>query len=83
MGMSIRNAETVAKIRKLAALKGVGLTEAIDAAVDREIARLSENAPDRTHPIYAATEKAQKALGFFGKTTEPLPKSFFDELYED
>jgi hypothetical protein len=81
MGLSIRNPETVALARKLASRKGQGLTETIHQALEKEIAALDAAKADTRHPIYAATEAFHKAIGLKG-TTEPLPKSFYDDLYE-
>lgn len=60
MGLSIKNAETVDKVRRLAKLKRKGLTEAVDEAVSHELQRLQPIATKRQADAMAVIRRIQK-----------------------
>lgn len=65
MALSIRNPETEAAVRELAATTGLSLTEAIDMAVRGELARRDnseEAVEERRQRIQAATEWARSKI---------------------
>lgn len=80
MAFHIRNAETEALARRLAALKKVGLTEVVHDALRRELERelgkpsLVEKGVAFTRALRA---KGQPERGF------PADREFIDSLYED
>jgi antitoxin VapB len=80
MAFHIKNRETEALARKVAALKGVGLTEAVHDALRKELER-EEQQPDLIERSIAFA-KALRARGRpdLGK---PADKDFIDSLYED
>ncbi|GIL00301.1 MAG: hypothetical protein BroJett030_02000 [Alphaproteobacteria bacterium] len=79
MPFHIRNRETDALARKLAAAKGVGLTEAVHEALANELAR------ERAKPSLVETGVAflhrLKARGD-PRSAMPADKVFIDSLYE-
>ncbi len=80
MPFYIKNAETDALARKVAALKKTGLTEAVHAALAHELERESAK------PTLAEVSRAFAArLRAKGDPTKALPadKEFIDSLYED
>lgn len=60
MGLSIKNAETVGKVRRLAKLTRKGLTDAVDAAVTRELQRLQPAESRRRADAMATIRRIQK-----------------------
>lgn len=79
MAFHIKNAETEALARKLAALRGVGLTEAVTSALRSELER-EERKPDLVERIREFGERVR------GKGRPelrgPADKTFIDSLYE-
>lgn len=78
MGLSIKNEDVEARVRRLAAATGVGVTEAIDAAVSEKLARL-----DADRDALAAQRSAalDDLLDRFGPL-DPLDlKAIDDEMY--
>ena len=60
MGLSIKNASTVSKVRRLAKLKRKGLTEAVDEAVSHELHRLRPVGTKRQADTMAILRRIQK-----------------------
>lgn len=80
MAFHIRNPETDALARKLASVKGVGLTEAVHQALSNELRR-DVSKPD----LLEFTRKFVKELREKGNPElgKPVDKEFIDSLYED
>ena len=79
MGLSIRNPETAALARKVAHLKGKGITETLHELLQRESEALTPAPENKT--VLGATEVFWERAGLTGKHTETLPKSFYDDLW--
>jgi antitoxin VapB len=79
MAFHVRDRETDALVRKLAAQKGVGLTEAVRLAVTAEIERKEADVQVRLKKIKALTDEIAKRP----RTGLKADKAFFDDLYED
>jgi hypothetical protein len=60
MGLSIKNAATVSKVRRLAKLRRKGLTEAVDEAVSHELQRLQSADSKRPMDVMATLRRIQK-----------------------
>lgn len=60
MGLSIKNADTVNKVRRLAKLKRKGLTEVVDEAVSHELGRWRTSATKRRADTLTAIRRIQK-----------------------
>ncbi len=80
MGLSIRNAETVAKARRLAALQGLGITKAIDDALDLAIAEHEAKASPKL-TARQATERLWASLERYPKAGPEADKAFFDDMW--
>lgn len=80
MAFHIKNAETDALARKVAALKGTGLTEAVHAALLNELRREQTQSTLVERSIEFARRLRAK-----GDPSKGLPadKAFIDSLYED
>lgn len=80
MAFHIRNPETDALARKVAAVKGVGLTEAVHEALRHELERA---APEQD--LIEASHAFARRLRQLGNPERGLPadKEFIDSLYED
>lgn len=80
MAFHIKNPETDALARKVAAAKGIGLTQAVHEALSNELER-EQGKPDLVERTRAFAE-ALRARGRpdLGK---PADKDFIDSLYED
>jgi antitoxin VapB len=80
MTILIKNPETDALARKVAKLKGVGLTQAVHAALERELDAIDAR-PSFVERGLAFAERLRKQgnpeLGL------PVDKAFIDSLYED
>lgn len=80
MAFHIRNPETDALARKVAAAKGVGLTEAVHEALRNELERQGGKSDliEKSHAF-------ARALRARGNPERGLPadKDFIDSLYED
>lgn len=79
MTILIRNAETDALARKLAKLKGVGITEAVHDALRREL-----DAIDAKPSLVERGVKMTRELRAKGDPAKGMPadKEFIDWLYE-
>jgi antitoxin VapB len=80
MTVLIKNRETDALIRRVAKLKGVGLTEAVHEAVENELKRANEGMSlvERSRAFtQRLMERARPDPG------QPVDKEFIDSLYED
>lgn len=79
MAFHIKNAETEALARRLAALRRVGLTEAVTGALRNELER-EEAKPDLVERALAFSRRVRAEgrpdLG------QPADKAFIDSLYE-
>ena len=80
MAFHIKNPETDALARKVAALKKIGLTEAVHGALARELEREQEKPSEIEAWIkfardFRARGNPEKGL--------PADKDFIDSLYED
>jgi len=87
MGLNIKNSQTEANIRALAARTGESLTEAIDAAVREKLSRLDQELSsthpeppvlERLGPLLDAIAAERKAKGDTRSSREVL-----DELYDE
>lgn len=84
MALSIRNKDTEAAVRRLAARTGVGLTEAIDDAVQRRLAELDRERTDPSPQAQAAREeRLERVLAEFRKNSHPETWLTDDDLYDD
>jgi antitoxin VapB len=80
MAFHIKNPETDALARKVAAIKGIGLTQAVHQALNHELKR-----------AVGETSLLEKSLEFSRRLSErggrgqgkPADKMFIDSLYED
>ena len=80
MTVLIKNPQTDALIRRVAELKGVGLTEAVHQALENELKRESHNSPYVERGLAFVKrlhERSNPALGL------PVDKEFIDSLYDD
>lgn len=80
MTVLIRNRETDALIRRVAKLKGVGLTEAVHQALENELGRETGNSDYVERAMAFATRLRAMGDPARGK---PADKAFIDSLYED
>ena len=71
MALHIRDDETNRLVRSLAALKGVGLAEAVRLAVENELRRI---------PLHERIRPIQQRLAKLPTTGLPADKAFFDDL---
>ncbi|WP_274629929.1 type II toxin-antitoxin system VapB family antitoxin [Arvimicrobium flavum] len=80
MAFHIRNPETDALARKVATLKGMGLTEAVHAALENELERTSHQPS-----LFEKSRKFAERLRATGRPElgKPADKDFIDSLYED
>ena len=80
MGLSIKNEEVEARIRRLTELTGEGVTEAVDAAVRARLAELEQAKAMRAKARLAALDAVLKEIG-------PLPpldqKAIVEEIYDE
>ena len=60
MGLSIKNASTVNKVRRLAKLKRKGLTEVVDEVVSQELDRWRTSATKRRADTLTVIRRIQK-----------------------
>jgi antitoxin VapB len=80
MAFHIRNPETDALAREVAAIKKIGLTEAVHEALRHELERAKKR-PSRVETLlqfardFRASGDPEKGL--------PVDKEFIDSLYED
>ena len=74
MALHIRNAETEEKVRHLAAMKKIGLTEAIALAVDNEIRRA---------PLSERIRPLQERLARLPDSGLKADKAFYDSLNDE
>lgn len=75
MAFHIRNPETDRLARELARLKGIGLTEAVDAALREALKREEEKVPLREQVRDIVEEVAS-----YADTGIKTDKAFFDDL---
>lgn len=80
MAFHIKNRETEALARKVAALRGVGLTEAVHEALRKELER-EQQQPDLVERTIAFAN-ALRARGRPDRG-KPADKDFIDSLYEN
>lgn len=80
MAFHIKNPETDALARKVAALKKIGLTEAVHAALVHELAREQGNPSLVEIGVQFCRDLRAKGNPANGK---PADKTFRDSLYED
>lgn len=78
MAFHIKNPETDALARKVAALRQVGLTEAVHQALEAELERHGEK-PSLVDEIRSMTRELRANAGPNGL---PADKAFIDSLYE-
>ena len=78
MALSIRDKQTDAAVRRLAALKNKGLTETIREAVENELRRTEQETPLRER-----VRALQEEFASYPKTGLEADKAFFDELSGD
>jgi len=76
----IRNPETDALARKVAAVKGVGLAEAVHEALQHELERAGEKPSLAEFTRALVRELRAKGHPELGK---PADKDFIDSLYEN
>lgn len=80
MAFHIRNPETDALARKVAAAKGVGLTQAVHEALRHELERAQEKPSIVERGLRFAEELRRRSHPERGL---PADKAFIDSLYED
>ena len=84
MGLNIKNEEVVDRIRRLADLWGVSLTEAVGRAVENDLERVRRASADE---MEARRELARRRLERIRSHVLPLPKgaigSDHSDLYDD
>ena len=80
MAFHIKNPETDRLARRVAALKRVGLTEAVHSALEHELER-EQGLPSLVDRIVEFSKRA-RALGN-PKKGKPADKAFFDDLSGD
>ena len=78
MALSIRDKATDAAVRRLAELRGKGLTETIREAVANELQRAEE-----AIPLIEKIKALQDEFAKYPKTGNEADKAFFDELSDD
>ncbi len=80
MGLSIKNEEVEARVRRLAQLTGLGVTEAVDDAVRRRLEALA-------HDAAAESARLQDAIAAirlqFGPFTALDQKAVDEEMYDE
>lgn len=80
MGLSIKNEAVEAKVRRLAELTGLGVTEAIDVAVSEKLDRHGRVSPEEQARRIAAIHALLDSIG-------PLPpldqKAINEEMYDE
>ncbi len=84
MGILIKNPETERVVRELAAIRGVTLTDAVDAAARRALieARAAAKPRPTYEQIMSATERLRRESGSWGKVFPPVTKEEWDEINE-
>jgi antitoxin VapB len=80
MAFHIKNPETDALARKVAAMKKVGLTEAVHSALAHELER--EQGRPSLVEVSATFARKLREMGDPAKA-QPADKAFIDSLYED
>lgn len=80
MSILIKNRDTDALAREVARLKGVGLTEAVHAALERELEAIAAEPSFVERGLAFAKRLREKGDPARGK---PADKAFIDSLYED
>ena len=80
MAFHIKNRETEALARRVAALKGTGLTEAVHTALRHELER--EQSRPSEIDVWIEFAREFRARGNPEKAL-PVDKAFKDSLYED
>ncbi|MCA0435333.1 MAG: type II toxin-antitoxin system VapB family antitoxin [Austwickia sp.] len=84
MALSIRNKNTEAAVRRLAARTGVGLTEAIDDAVSRRLAELQAiDTDDSSEALAARRERMRRSLDKLLADKDPTLILTDDDLYDE
>jgi len=80
MGLSIKNEDVEARVRKLAEATGLGVTEAIDDAVRRRLQALEHDQEAERARLHAAIETIRAKFGPF----PPLDQEAIDEeMYDE
>lgn len=79
MALHIRDDETDALVRELAARKRVGLTDAVKLAVSRELERDEADRAERRRKL----DELVAYVDTFPRTGEKADKAFFDQLSGD
>lgn len=80
MAFHIKNPETDALARKVAAAKGIGLTQAVHEALEHELER--DQAKPSLVEIGLKFSRELRARGN-PELGKPVDKEFIDSLYED
>jgi antitoxin VapB len=75
MAFHVRDAETDALVRKLAAREGVGLTEAVKRAVSEKL-----RADESEVPVRERVRKIQEEIARYPATGLKADKAFFDDM---
>ena len=78
MALSIRDKETDAAVRRLAALKRKGLTETIREAVENELQRTQGGTT-----LIKRVEALHRELSKYPRTGRKVDKAFFDSLNDE
>jgi antitoxin VapB len=82
MPLSIRNSETVALAREVAARTGRTVTRTIHEALEKEKERLGERPPLRPE-TQAFLNELHARMRAAGETGQKADKAFFDTLYDE
>ncbi len=78
MPIHVRDVATDRLVRRLAAKSGMGLTEAIRTAVERELQRL-----ETATPLHERVAAIRRRIASRLMSAEQTDKEFFDELSGD
>ncbi|GAB5508278.1 MAG: hypothetical protein Rhirs2KO_34410 [Rhizobiaceae bacterium] len=81
MTINLRNQETDKLVRKLAASRGIGLTEAVHEAVEEALTRDGESAGREGAALRERLQPLFERLDRLPRTGKPTDKQFFDELW--
>jgi antitoxin VapB len=78
MALSIRDKETDAAVRRLAALKKKGLTETVREAVENELQRIQSRST-----LMERIEALHRRMDKYPRTGKKADKAFYDSLNDE
>lgn len=80
MGLSIKNEEVEARVRRLTELTGLGVTEAVDLAVTEKIARTEASL--QTEQV-RRREAIEAVIAKYGRLSRLDQKQIDEEMYDE